>query len=277
MKNESVTVSNKITFALLASEPLSLSPSLYQRTSIYDPTWRIINELNGDGRSTPTTTDLKLNKYKLEAPYIPETTTLKMSNKKTNATFNLEKKGSKVTYSSTGGSVQVSRGWGIITSVVLTVAATSHLHAEAPSVIDGENGIKYLVAGSDARSYSGEDSIEISDDTYFTFVTNTNMYFSVENNSAAAIYMMISNKLEKVENRMLLGFASQGGRYALTGDEENLYPEGISTLVIDDGFSESRAKIEFNHNTFNKTVKISIKSHSADVCELRDSEIVFAL
>ncbi|MBU6961262.1 hypothetical protein KRR23_26460 [Pseudomonas sp. CVAP len=281
MKNEPIVASNKTPFSVLTWERLSLSQDLYTRTSITNPDWILIDTWPG-GISTTTTTELRSNLYDLKVPYISGSTKLEMTNPETNGVFNLKKDGDKVTYTATSSqaSIEARWGWGIMTSVALIVDNLAHRPDENPTKFHEEHSIQYLTAGGEVNnthSSQGEMSVVVPDSTYFSFTTNTSMYFSILDNPAATIHQMISEKLVKVENRILQGFASSGGRYALTDNKNSLYPDGISTLLINDGFSESMAKIVFDHNTANRTVKISVKSHTAEVCELRDSEIVFAL
>lgn len=280
MTTNPVTASNKLPFALLSMETLSLKPNLFTRTSITDPTWREVSTWQGGSVGTPTTTELKPNDYNLESPYISGSVSLILKGTNTNVTLDIKKDGNKVTYASTSPQVLIKENWAwdIMGYVSLNIVGQKN-HTESGK-IEGEHGISYMVgAGAPSKSSSvrGTSSFEMPDNQYFTFTTNTNMYFSIEGNPTAAIYMMQNDNLVKAKDRILTGFASHGGRYALTDNENNLYPSGITTLLISSGFSESTAKIQFNHDTENKTVKISITAHTVDVCELRGSEIVFAL
>lgn len=280
MTTNSVTASNKISFALLSMETFSLDPTLFTRTSITDPTWKEVKIWQGGSMGMPTTTELKSNNYNLQSPYIPKPTSLTLEGANTNVTIDIKKDANKVTYTSTSPQILIEENWGwdIMGYVSIRVSGQKNHHKSAK--IDGEHGISYLVGAGEASKSTlapGTASFEMPNNRYFTFTTNTNMYFSIEGNPTATIYMMQNDKLVKAENRILTGFASHGGRYALTNNQNNLYPSGITTLIINDGFSESTAKIQFDHDTANKTVKISITAHTAEVCELRESEIVFAL
>jgi hypothetical protein len=60
------------------------------------------------------------------------------------------------------------------------------------------------------------------------------------------------------------------GYFCLTGDESNFYPDGVSRVEIRDGLSQGKATIEFDHNTTDKTVTITITAHSSESCNIRD-------
>ncbi len=116
-------------------------------------------------------------------------------------------------------------------------------------------------------SVTASSSIVIPDTEKFSFLTNANMYFS------GTLYEVMDGVLVRVHDRIIDDAGSWGGwggDCALTDDENNLYPDGISMLMIDDGFSEGKATIEFNHNPLDKTVTITVLSHTSKVCDLRD-------
>lgn len=282
MKNKSLVASNKTPFGVSTLETLSLSQNLYTRTSITDPAWKVIDTWYGGDFSGPSTTEMRSNLYGLNVPYISKSTILEMTNPKTKGVFNIEKDGNQITYTpmNSQSSVRANSSWGITTHVTLTIGNLEHLPYENPAKLHEEHGIQYLIAGGEVNnttSIEGKKSIVVPDNTHFSFTTNTSMYFSIVDNPRAAIYQMISDELIKIEDRILQGFASSGGRYALTNNKNILYPDGISTLRINDGFSENMAEIEFNRNIGDRTVEISVKSNTARICELRESMIVFAL
>jgi len=245
-----------------------------------NPAWKFVDTWYGGGMTFPTTTEIRENNYGLTVAYISKSTDLKMINPETECVFKIEKKEDQITYTSMNsqGSVEILSYWDVIGTVNLIVGEqTPH---ENRTELHEEHGIQYLIAGGEVnKSTSGEEkkSAVVPANTYFSFTTNTSMYFSAAANQTGAIHQMISDNLVKVEDRILQGYASSGGRYALTDNQNNLYPGGKSTLYLNDGFSESVAEIEFDHNTTDRSVKISVISHTARVCELRGSTIVFAL
>jgi len=241
----------------------------------------LINTWPG-GMSFPTTTTLRPNLHGLKVSYISDSTTLEMTNPATKVIFNLKKVDSKIIYTTASpqASIEERWSWGIKTNIALIVDNQAHHPDESPTKFHEEHGIQYLMTGGEENntySSQGEKSTVVPDNAYFTFTTNTTMYLSTSDNPAAAVHQMIFEELVKVDSRILQGFASSGGRYALTNNKNSLYPDGKSRLVINDGFSESTATILFDHDTTNNTVEISIESHTAEHCELRGSEIVFAL
>ncbi|MHC8391215.1 hypothetical protein ACYZTM_24935 [Pseudomonas sp. MDT2-39-1] len=280
MKNESVVASNKILLSVNASQTLSLSPHLFTWTRITNPEWKLIDTWYGDRLGLPSTTEIRENNHGLTVAYISESTDLKMTNSETECVFKIEKNGDQITYTSMNsqGSVETYSSWGILSGVGLIVGEQAP--HENRTELHEEHGIQYLIAGGEVNNITsgvGKKSVVISDSTYFRFTTNTSMYYSTPANQTGVIHQKISDELVKVENRILQGSASSGGNYALTDNQNNLYPDGKSTLYINDGFSESVAEIEFDHNTTDKSVKISVISHTVRVCEFRESDIVFAL
>jgi len=265
-----------------SSKALLLSKSLYTRTDLTNPEWRLVETWQIEPFLFPTTTDIRPNHYGLIVAYIPDSITLKMSDPETGAIFEIKKFGDQVTYTSMNsqGSVTTNFAWDILASVDLIVGEQSRSSHNNKNQFHEENGIQHLIAvGEEQGSIfsNGKESVIVPNTTYFSFTTNTSLYFSAGENQASSIHQVINEKLVKVESRILQGYASSGGSYALTDNKDKLYPDGISILNIDDGFSESVAKIEFNHNTTDGTVKISVLSKTVRVCELRESMIVFAL
>ncbi|SDB60102.1 hypothetical protein SAMN03159382_04734 [Pseudomonas sp. NFACC23-1] len=282
MKTKSVTASNKTPMTIRSSKALLLSKSLYTRTGLTHPEWRLVETWQVEPFLFPTTTDIRPNHYGLIVAYIPDSITLKMSDPETGAIFEIKKFGDQVTYTSMNsqGSVATYFEWDILVSVALIVGGQSQSSHNNKNQFNEENGIQHLIAvGEEQGSIfsNGKESVIVPNTTYFSFTTNTSLYFSAGENQASSIHQVINEKLVKVESRILQGYASSGGSYALTDNKDKLYPDGISILNIDDGFSESVAKIEFNHNTTDGTVKISVLSKTVRVCELRESMIVFAL
>lgn len=284
MKNESVTTSNKIPFSVtnLKLETLALSPSLYTRAGMPNREWTLVDKVQSHVVLGASTTEVRSNLYDLKVPYISESTLLEITNSGTQGIFHLEKIGNDVTYTSASsqGSVYINYYWDIATNVTLVVGDLEQASDTKSVELHEENGIQYLISGGlvdNAAAHAGEKSIVVPDSTYFSFTTNTNMYFSIVDNPSAVVYQKIGEKLVKTYEKILYGYASSGGLFALSNNESMLYPAGISTLRINDGFSESMAEIEFNRNASDRTIKISVKSHTSRICELNGSKIVFAL
>lgn len=121
-----------------------------------------------------------------------------------------------------------------------------------------------LTASSGAIAKKVESKI-IPDTEFFSFLWTGNMYFS------RPVYrFMDDNSWTKLDHLPAYGPGAFGGRFSLTGHDTMLYPAGITTLVIKDGFSEGSATVEFDHNEADKTVKITIISHSSSICDIRD-------
>ncbi|VVO38679.1 hypothetical protein PS914_01832 [Pseudomonas fluorescens] len=281
--NESVVFSNKVPFALLTSESFPLlSHKLYTRTSLTDPTWKIIYTWEKNSFGFPTTTEMRSNLHNFTVPYISKSIMLEMTNPNTKGAFSITNDGHQVIYTPMNpqSSVEVDFWYGYAVNVTLKIGNLASAPDQRPPELHEEHGIQYLLSGGEVNGATfskGKKSVVVPDSTYFSFITNTSMYFSTVDNPKAAIHQVILDKLVEVKDRTLQGFASAGGRYALTSNKDKLYPDGISTLCIDDGFSESMATIEFNHDASEGTVEISVKSHTARTCELSESTIVFIL
>lgn len=282
MKKQSVTASNKIPFGVSTRETLSLSPNLYTWASITNPEWLAVDTWHGNNFAPPATPEIRSNLYNLKTPYISNSTKLEMTNTETQGIFHLEKKGTEVTYTSENsqGSVHINYSWGIATHLTLQVGNLQHTSESNPVELHEEHGVRHLMAGGEANNtvaLEGAKSVVIPDSTYFSFTTNSNMYFSIVDNLTAALHQLLGNTLVKKDESLLQGFAWSGGNFALSNNKNTLYPPGITTLRINDGFSESIAEIEFNRNASDSTVKISVKSHTSRICEIDGSTIVFAL
>lgn len=109
-------------------------------------------------------------------------------------------------------------------------------------------------------------SIVIPDTERFSFLCNVSMYFST------TIFQWTINGWRSLDTITQDTFGRFGGYFSLTGKDSTLYPEGISTLEIEDGFSQGAATIEFDHNISDKTVKITVISHTSRVCDIRELE-----
>jgi len=283
MKKQSVTASNKIPFGVSTRETLSLSPNLYTWVSITNPEWLAIDTWHGDNFAPPPATlEIRSNLYNFKTPYISNSTKLEMTNAETQGIFHLEKNGTEVTYTpeNSQGSIRINYNWGIATHLTLEVGNQQHTSDSNPVELHEEHGVRHLMAGGEANNtvaLEGKKSVVIPDSTYFSFTTNSNMYFSIVDNLTAALHQLLGNTLVRKDESLLQGFAWSGGNFALSNNKNILYPPGITTLRINDGFSEGIAEIEFNRNVSDSTVKISVKSHTSRICEIDDSTIVFAL
>ncbi|MGV6393958.1 hypothetical protein ACTUVN_003185 [Pseudomonas caspiana] len=107
-------------------------------------------------------------------------------------------------------------------------------------------------------------SVVIPDTERFSFLCNVSMYFS------ATIFQWTINGWRSIDTITQDKFGKFGGYFSLTGDEGMLYPEGISIIEIEDGFSQGAATVEFDHDVSDKTVKITVLSHTSKICDIRD-------
>lgn len=281
MNKHSISASNKTPFVIVAhtNEILALSPSLYTRTSLTNPAYMLIDQWQGGSIAFQTTTEIRQNKYDLEVAYISESATLlTMTGPSLKCVFRLDKHGSEVAYTAMTPNARVElEGFfydDIIACVALVIGesetlAPANMKKFEPSMRD----IYYQTTTVDTQTVSatGKKSIVIPNNQYFTFTTNSNMYFFRGAHQSGMFHQMNfdTNKLIKVDRRILGALASSGGSYALTNDMQNLYPEGISTFLIEDGFLENFAMMQFNHEKNSRSVEITITAHNCRACDIR--------
>jgi hypothetical protein len=135
-------------------------------------------------------------------------------------------------------------------------------------VVDDVHHIHDIDAESQPRINDNKsNSIIIPDTERFSLLTNVSMYFS------KTIFQWTSLGWRGIDSKTQDTFGLFGGYYSLTGNDDMLYPEGVSNLEIYDGFSQGTATIEFNHNTSDKTVKITVISHTTRTCDFREVEV----
>jgi hypothetical protein len=283
MKNNSISASNKTPFIIVGntSEVFSLSPSIYTRTSLTDPTYMLIDKWQGGGFGFQSTTEIRKNNYDREVAYISESTTLlTMKGASTTYTFRIEKHDNQVTYTPLTPNARVELRSFYYDDLVSYVALVIEESNPAPPANREKIELKmhetrHQITGEETSTISvkGKKSVIIPDNTYFSFAINSNMYFFKGTHQRGEIHQMYfdTGKLTKITEKILDGLALAGGSYALTDDPKNLYPSGVSTFLIDDGFLENFAIIQFNHDLNNKSVEITVTAHNCRVCDIRMS------
>ncbi|MPQ70361.1 MULTISPECIES: hypothetical protein [unclassified Pseudomonas] len=256
-------------------EVLSLSPSLYQRL-LPAENYLVIDSWGAGVAGGRLSASTRVNEHGRRVSYNSAPFTLSIKGASTQCVFNISQHGGQVFYTSTTPHGTVYPRAVLYNDVIGGVA----LMVKEPAEIARKKNVKNPTK-SHGRSYLSEDgcktkgvasvtassSIVIPDTEKFSFLTNANMYFS------GTLYEVMDGVLVRVHDRIIDDAGSWGGwggDCALTDDENNLYPDGISMLMIDDGFSEGKATIEFNHNPLDKTVTITVLSHTSKVCDLRD-------
>ena len=106
----------------------------------------------------------------------------------------------------------------------------------------------------------------------FSLLQNTSLYFEGD------VYQQISGEYQKVEAIRSDHFGVFGGFYSLTGNPDQLYTPGMTTLKLMDGFGTAIAEVEFNYDVQSDEVTATVLSKTGfDVCDFRrvESFIVF--
>lgn len=276
-----ILVSAQTFFALdnyWSGENFSLSPPIYQKflkpENLEDPEFRPAGILTSSSGGGVYSTATRMNEHNLKVPYILAPFTLTLTGPSTTCVFKIDKHDNEVSYTSLTSTGVVSHRYVLYDDVIAGVALqvgeepTNNKNTHPPIEI---NDSYYLSDVSPTTDHPvparRADSKVIPDTELFSFLTNVNMYFS------GPIHQMnvVSGELTPISKQLLgIGYGIFGGRFALTNKGNNLYPDGVSILEINDGFSEGTATIEFNHDTNAKTVKITILSHSSKICDIRD-------
>lgn len=104
--------------------------------------------------------------------------------------------------------------------------------------------------------------VTFADTEAFSFMSNVNVYFS-----GADVYA--STALGVVPcPRHGSGNPTLGNYYYLT--PEAGYPPGMTTLTVKDGFSDTTAIVQFDHDMTRMEVTMTIISYESRVCDIRD-------
>jgi len=251
-------------------EELSLSPAVYARVGDFE--YSITDSWPARGGGGNLSSSTRVNEYGLTVSYNVAPFSLTMKGKAVQCVFNISTHGGQVFYTSTTphGTVLpiVIRYNDILGGVMLRVKAPSSAsHAESKKQPTKIHDVYYVSDESyEVRGVTPINAVTskiIPDTEAFSFLTNVNMYFP------RPIYQWTLSGVVQIDKSLLDAYGVWGGSYSLTGDRENPYPDGISLLTIKDGVS-GEATLEFNHDTLNKTVTITVLSHTSKVCDIRD-------
>lgn len=275
-KQTNVTTSVQVSFSIdnwYSGKYLLLVPPIYAKLTYpgEDPTFKIVDGVAMNSMGGSYSASVKVNNYGKQVGYNRLSQSLLMISDSEEYVFELVKDGDQITYRSPENGV-VEALHVLYDDIVGTVV----LRVGAPPLSVNKN-ITAPVSENDVFSIpedgwystglsitSTSKSKTIPDTEMFSLLQNVNLYVS------GPFYQLISGELVKVEEQNSNAFGIWGGYFALSGDKNKLYPDGISELVINDGLSEGKAIVEFNHNAGEKTVTITVKSHTSKVCDIRD-------
>lgn len=271
-----VTTSAQVSFLIdnwYSGKDLFLAPPLYAKSVRpgEDPTFNLVEYIGKNSIGGRYSTSRKMNNYGKWRGYNRLSQQLLMASDSKEYLFELIKDGNQITYRSLeSGGVAASLVLydDVVGGVVLSAEAPTQDANKINAAVELENNV-FIVPEDGWCSTGGtiatiSKSKTIPDTEMFSLLTNVSL------NVAGPFYQLISGELVKVESRDSDNFGTWGGYYALTGDKDKLYPDGVSELVITDGFSEGKAIIEFKHNAEDKTVTITVRSHTSKVCDIRD-------
>lgn len=262
-------------------EYLALKPILLQRFFLadgqneYKPTQGWGTGFIGGHYST----GIQSNEHGQVFLYVNRSAVLTATGNNTVFSISIDKNGNDVTYNLTSAEASITPYTVFSDDIVGAVRVTINPDANTgqpqkstnpPKVnhdvysIDEDTGDIKLLAPT-----KGTSSITIPNTEPFSQLINASIYYE------KSIYQLQGESYVAINNLTLNGFGSAGGYFSLTGNSSNLYPEGTSTLIFKDGYSENEATIEFT-NTQIGQVTISIKSHTYRICEFRDIQTDFA-
>jgi hypothetical protein len=253
---------------------LTVSPTLYARDRDNEPfAYREINKLSSSGGRYST--DVRTNDHGQRYSYATASHELLFKSASAEYRFNANKFGNQVTYSTSSPGASVEAFYWIFDDFLRVIELTMRkLDDPVDHKID-ESNREYEVQlnGQIIQCSTGDpvhpapkkkvSQIVIADTDRFSFLSNVNLYFS-----GCDVYQEYPPEKIKKVDRHGEGNPSAATDYYLTPDKG--YPPGITILTIKDGFSEATAVVEFEHDTFNKQVTVTIKSFTSRLCDIRD-------
>ncbi|MHC8379645.1 hypothetical protein ACYZT3_27715 [Pseudomonas sp. MDT1-16] len=271
-----VTASAQVVFFINAWDypnHLSLTPQIYQKTfpQAGVPEYKKIDGVAGNTSGGYYYTDITKNNYEQVVGYNPKSERIRFSFSADVFDFQLDKSGRDVTYSPPqNGTVYAFNVLypDIIGAVALKIGGTTPNANESVKAPVKINDV-YFVQNDSTPSKSSHSTTRatsktIPDHALFSFLWNIPLHFD------GPIHQLIRGSLIKIDSLESSGLGSYGGYFSLTQDQNKPYPDGKTRLVISDGLSEGTATVVFQHNAANKTVTITVESHTFKLCELRD-------
>jgi len=261
------------TIGNLDFQQLRGSPILFRREGGDEPFEYPKIEEFPDRYAIRCSTDIRPNRHGQIYNYTPTTQQLTFTSPDATYTFNLNKFGNQVTYStnSPGASVRapsiVFEDFPGLIQLEMHIPGKKFDHktdkAEGLEVQINNQVVKHPLTSPVLPAPKKKASqVVINPTDRFSFLANVTLYLS-----GCDVYQEHPpGEMHKFEK--LVGTMSTD--LYLTPDKS--YPPGLTTLAIEDGFSDSTAVLEFNHDTSKKQVTITIKSFTGTgkLCDLRD-------
>lgn len=251
---------------------LTVSPTLHARDGEGEPfEYREVNEFRTSGGRYST--DVRTNHYGERYSYATTSHELLFKSPSAEYRFNATKFGNQVTYSTHSPHAAVDTYYWIFDDFIASIGLAINTPGTPADRNKTDIGCE-LQINDQVIPYSPNDPLHpapskkvsqvvIADTDKFSFLSNVNLYFS-----GCDVYQDYpSGKIHKVE-RHGEGNPRVASEFYLTPDKN--YPAGVTNLTIKDGFSESTAVVEFDHDVSNKQVTITIKSSTSRLCDIRD-------
>lgn len=252
---------------------LTVSPTLYKRDHDNEPfAYYEVSKISSTGGRYST--DVRTNDYGQRYSYATASHELLFKSASAEYRFNATKFGNQVTYSTNSPGASVEAFYFIFDDFLRMIELTMR---EPGEPVEGkrheaDRECEAQINGQTIQCSSADpvhptppkkvSQIVFADTDKFSFLSNVNLYFS-----GCDVYLEESPGKVKRVDRHGEGNPSAATNYYLTPDKG--YPPGITSLTIKDGFSETTAIVEFDHDTFNKQVTMTIKSFTSRLCDIR--------
>lgn len=261
------------TIGNLDRQQLRGSPILFRREGLDEPFEYPKIEEFPDHYAIRCSTDIRPNRYGQIYNYTPTTQQLTFTSPDVTYTFDLNKFGNQVIYStnSPGASVRapsiVFEDFPGLIQLEMRIPQKKFDQttdkAEWLEVQINDQVVKHPLTSPVLPTLKKKAlQVVINPKDRFSFLGNVTFYLS-----GCDVYQEYPpGEMSKINKHV----GTMSTDLYLTPDKS--YPPGVTTLTIEDGFSDATAVIEFNHDTSKKQVTITIKSFTGTgkLCDIRD-------
>ncbi|WP_248768689.1 hypothetical protein [Pseudomonas sp. MWU12-2345] len=281
MKKETqVTASTQMFFSIdnIDFQHLTLSPVLYSMAGSNEPfEYLEAHDISSSGFRFYT--NVRTNDYGQRYGHTTASHELKFKSSSAEYNFNAFKFGNQVIYSTASPDAAVIASYWIFEDIQSSVGLeVRKAETNAGHKKNQTDTWCQVQINDQVIQYSSADTLHpapkkkvpqviISDTDKFSFLSNVNIYFS-----GCDVYRALPSGQVIMVDRHGNGSPALASEYYLTPDKS--YPSGLTTLTINDGFSDATAVIEFDHDVSKKQVTMTIKSFTSRLCDIRDVSFI---